>query len=160
MADVFHRPQWLTLLFAGVASTMAVSSFVNSRLVMKLGMRPISHSALAALVAIAAIHLAIAWAGLESLWSFAILQAAMMMCIGLANSNFSAIAMERMGEIAGTASSLQGFVTTLGGAVLGALIGQAFDGTTVPLYIGFLAVGALSLVVIAITERGRMFRPS
>jgi DHA1 family bicyclomycin/chloramphenicol resistance-like MFS transporter len=159
MADVFHRPEWLTLLFAAVAGSMAVASFVNSRLVMRLGMRRISHSALAAMVAIAAVHLAIAWIGFETLSSFAILQAAMMMCVGLANSNFSAMAMERMGEIAGTASSLQGFVTTLGGAVIGALIGQAFDGTTVPLYLGFFVVGAISLAVIAVTERGRMFRP-
>jgi len=160
MADVFHRPQWLTLLFAGVASSMAVASFVNSRLVMKLGMRRISHSALAAMVALAAVHLAIAWSGFETLWSFAILQAAMMMCIGLANSNFSAMAMERMGAIAGTASSLQGFVTTLGGALIGALIGQAFDGTTVPLYAGFFAMGALSLAIVAVTERGKLFRPT
>jgi DHA1 family bicyclomycin/chloramphenicol resistance-like MFS transporter len=160
MADVFHRPEWVTLVFAGVAGAVAVSSFVNSRIVMRLGMRVISHSALAGMVALAAIHLLITWSGFETLWSFALLQAAMMMCIGLANSNFSAAAMERMGEIAGTASSLQGFVTTLGGALLGALIGQAFDGTTVPLYVGFLAMGVLSLAVVAVTERGRMFRPS
>lgn len=160
MADVFHRPEWLTLLFAAVASSMALASFINSRLVMRLGMRRISHTALAGMVAIAAVHLAVAWSGFESLWSFALLQAAMMMCIGLANSNFSAMAMERMGEIAGTASSLQGFVTTLGGALIGALIGQAFDGSTVPLYMGFLIAGVISLIIVAVTEQGRMFRPS
>ncbi len=160
VADIFHRPGWLTLLFAAIASSMAVASFVNSRLVMRLGMRRISHTALAGMVAVAAVHLGVAWIGWETLWSFAILQAAMMMCIGLANSNFSAMAMERMGEIAGTASSLQGFVTTLGGALIGAVIGQAFDGTTVPLYVGFLSMGALSLAIVAITERGRLFRPT
>ncbi|WP_164066849.1 multidrug effflux MFS transporter, partial [Serratia marcescens] len=62
--------------------------------------------------------------------------------------------------IAGTASSLQGFVTTLGSALIGAAIGQSFDGTTVPLYAGFLLMGLTTFVVIAVTERGRMFRPS
>jgi len=160
VADVFHRPELLTLLFAGVASAMAVASFINSRLVMTLGMRRISHTALAAMVLLAAVHLAVAWSGFETLWSFAILQAAMMMCIGLATSNFSAMAMEQMGEIAGTASSLQGFATTLGGALIGALIGQAFDGSTVPLYAGFLAVGAISFAIIAVIERGKLFRPT
>jgi len=98
--------------------------------------------------------------GLETLWSFAALQALMMACFGLATSNFSAMAMEKMGAIAGTASSLQGFVTTIAGALIGAAIGQAFDGTTIPLYSGFLLMGGLSLVVVAVTERGRMFRPS
>ena len=97
---------------------------------------------------------------LESIWSFTILQALMMGCVGLSTSNFSAMAMEKMGEIAGTASSLQGFVTTLGGAVIGAQIGQSFDGTTVPLYAGFLAMGVLAFVAIAIAEKGRLFRPS
>ena len=67
--------------------------------------------------------------------------------------------MENMGHIAGTASSLQGFVATLGGAVIGAAIGQQFDGTTVPLYAGFLICGLLALVIVAIGEKGRLFRP-
>jgi DHA1 family bicyclomycin/chloramphenicol resistance-like MFS transporter len=68
--------------------------------------------------------------------------------------------MERMGEIAGTASSLQGFVNTLGGAVIGAVIGQSFNGTTVPLYAGFVLMGVIAFVIVAIAERGRLFRPT
>ncbi|WP_084583672.1 multidrug effflux MFS transporter [Sphingomonas azotifigens] len=160
MTDVFHRPELLTVVFAAVASTMAVGSFLNSRIVMRLGTRVISHTALTLLTLVAGVHLAITVLGLETLWSFGILQALMMACFGLATSNFSAMAMEKMGEIAGTASSLQGFSTTLAGALIGAAIGQAFDGSTIPLYSGFLLMGGLSLVVVAVTERGRMFRPS
>lgn len=160
MEEVFGRPDLLVFLFAGVAGTMAAGSFLNSRLVMRLGTRRISHSALAALTVISGIHLAVTLLGLETLWSFAVLQALMMGCFGLATSNFSAMAMERMGAIAGTASSIQGFVTTLGGALIGAYIGQLFDGTTVPLYAGFLLMGVAAFVIVAITERGRLFRPS
>jgi DHA1 family bicyclomycin/chloramphenicol resistance-like MFS transporter len=160
MEVVFGRPELLTLVFAAVASTMAIGSFLNSRIVMKIGTRRISHTALSALILFAAIHLAIAFSGHETLWTFAILQALMMASFGLATSNFSAMAMERMGEIAGTASSLQGFVATLGGALIGAQIGQSFDGTTVPLYMGFLVMGVLAFVAIAIAEKGRLFRPS
>ncbi len=160
MDVVFHAPRLLAVVFPCVASTMALASFLNSRLVMRLGMRKISHTALAGMVVFAAIHLAVSWSGFESLWSFTLLQALMMGCVGLATSNFSAMAMERMGEIAGTASSLQGFVTTFGSALIGAAIGQAFDGTTVPLYSGFLLMGLAAFMVVAITERGRMFRAS
>jgi len=139
---------------------MALGSFLNSRIVMRFGMRPISHSALALLTLVAALHLAIAWLGIESIWTFVGLQALMMGCFGLVGANFSAMAMERMGAIAGTASSLQGFVSTLGGALIGAAIGQSFDGSTVPLYAGFALMGVTSLVIVAITERGRLFQPS
>jgi DHA1 family bicyclomycin/chloramphenicol resistance-like MFS transporter len=160
MQDVFHAPGRLTLVFASVGIALAAGATLNSSIVMRYGQRPISHTALVVLTAIAGLHLAITLAGLESIWSFTILQALMMGCFGLVGANFSSMAMERMGEIAGTASSLQGFVTSLGGALIGALIGQSFDGTTVPLYVGFLSMGLLSLTFVAIAERGRLFRPS
>jgi DHA1 family bicyclomycin/chloramphenicol resistance-like MFS transporter len=160
MADVFHMPHRLVPVFAVVAGTMGMGAFLNSRIVMRYGMRPISHTALTVLVVLASIHLAVAWGGFESIWTFVVLQAAMMGCFGLVGANFSAMAMEKMGEIAGTASSLQGFVSTLGGALIGAAIGQAFDGTTIPLYAGFVLMGGTALLIVAITERGRLFRAS
>jgi MFS transporter, DHA1 family, multidrug resistance protein len=157
---VFHHPEWLAIVFPCVASTMALASFFNARMVMRVGMRRISHTALIGVVLFAGMHLAIGVLELENIWSFVLLQALMMGCMGLATSNFSAMAMERMGEIAGTASSLQGFVTTLGSALIGAVVGQSFNGTTIPLYAGFVVTGLMALLVVAITERGRLFRSS
>lgn len=158
MSDIFGRPELLTVIFACVAGTMAVANFMNSRIVMRFGTRLLSHSALTGLIVIAGVHLIVSWIGGEHLVVFAILQAAMMACFGLAASNFSAMAMENMGHIAGTASSAQGFVATLGGAVIGAIIGQSFDGTTVPLYAGFLICGLIAMAIVAIGERGKLFR--
>src|SRR3546814_15145226 len=81
-------------------------------------------------------------------------------CFGLATSNFSAMAMENMGAIAGTASSVQGFTTVTIGALIGAGIGQAFDGTTVPMFLGFFVAGLIALAIVALVERGRLFRPT
>jgi DHA1 family bicyclomycin/chloramphenicol resistance-like MFS transporter len=156
--DVFDRPELLTLVFAAVAGFMALGSFLNSRLVMRFGMRFLSHLAMVVTVVFALAHLAVALSGAESLWLFIILQAPMMGAMGLATANFSAMAMENMGEVAGTASSLQGFIGTMSAAVFGAVIGQAFDGTTVPLYIGFTALGLIALAIVFVTERGRLFR--
>jgi len=89
-----------------------------------------------------------------------VLQALTMGCFGLATANFGAMAMENMGGIAGTASSVQGFTSITVGAVVGVVIGQAFNGTTAPLAAGFLICGLMSLLVVAITERFRLFRPA
>ena len=156
--DVFDRPTWLPAVFAGIASAMAAASFFNSRIVMALGTRLISHAALVAFTAIAALHLMVAWMALESFWTFVVLQALMMGCFGLCGANFSSMAMEQMGDIAGTAAALQGFAAVIGGALIGALIGLAFDGTTVPLYIGFLSLGLVSLAVVWLTEHRRLFQ--
>ncbi len=157
MFDIFHRPHLLAAVFAGTAATMAAANLLNARIVMRLGTRRIAHSAVIGMAVIAGGHLALVWAGYENLIAFAVLQALTMACFGLANSNFSAMAMENMGEIAGTASSVQGFMSITAGVGIGAVIGLAFDGSTAPMIAGFLVNGILSLAVVALTERGRLF---
>ena len=46
-----------------------------------------------------------------------------------------------------------------GGALLGALVGRAFDGTTTPLHLAFLTGGIVALAIVAIVERGKLFTP-
>lgn len=92
---------YLVPVFIAVAGTMALANLANSRIVMRLGTRRISHSALVALIVISVTHLAIALSGAETIWSFAVLQALAMGCFGLATANFGAMAMEKMGGIAG-----------------------------------------------------------
>ncbi len=160
MAVTFGREKLLALIFATTSVTMAAANLLNSRIVMRLGTRLISHSSVAILIAVAAVHLVIARVGGESLIVFAVLQAITMACFGLATSNFSAMAMENMGRIAGTASSVQGFASVTIGSLVGAGIGQAFDGTTQPLTLGFLIAGIAAFAFVFVTERGRMFRPA
>lgn len=155
--DVFHASGVITLVFAGIAGMMAISSLLNSRIVMLFGTRRISHTALLILIVFSLVHFGVALAGVESLVSFVVLQGLMMGCFGLCTANFSAMAMEDMGAIAGTASSFQGFVTTLVGALIGALVGQAFDGTTLPLCTGFVAATLVALGAVLYAERGRLF---
>ncbi|MET4896068.1 multidrug effflux MFS transporter [Sphingomonadaceae bacterium jetA1] len=160
MAQTFGRERLLALIFATTSIMMAAANLLNSRIVMRLGTRLISHSAVATLILVSAVHLAIAQFGGESLLVFGVLQAITMACFGLANSNFSSMAMENMGRIAGTASSVQGFTSVTVGALVGAGVGQAFDGTTRPLTLGFLLAGLAAFAIVFVTERGRMFHPA
>jgi DHA1 family bicyclomycin/chloramphenicol resistance-like MFS transporter len=120
-------------------------------------MRLIGHGALIIFTLIAGIHAFVAWSGHETLESFIILQMIMMMAFPMMGGNFNAMAMERMGSVAGTASSLQGFANNFISAAIGTLIGRAFDGTTVPLYVAYSVCGALALIIVFVTERGQLF---
>ena len=117
----------------------------------------ISHTALLGFIAVTGLHTLIALMRWESMWVFVVLQGATMACFSLSVSNFGAMAMEPMGAVAGIAASLQGFISTFLGALLGALIGRMYDGTTVPLAAGALVCGLMSLGLVLIAERGRLF---
>jgi len=156
--DIFHAPNRFPLVFAGIGMSMAVAAFVNSRIVERLGTRKVSHTALIGMITVAGIHSLVAVTGHETILSFSLFQFATMFCFGLLGSNFGSMAMENVGEIAGTASSVQGFVSTCGGVLLGLVIGQSFNGTVLPLTLGYFGLGSAALVVVFITERGRLFR--
>jgi DHA1 family bicyclomycin/chloramphenicol resistance-like MFS transporter len=157
--DIFHAPRLFPLVFACIAGTMGVSSFTNSRLVGRFGTRRLSQTAMFGFTALSFVHLAVSLTGHETIWSLAIIQAVTMFFFGMMGSNFGSMAMETVGDIAGTASSIQGFVQTLLGAVVGVVIGQSFNGTTVPLAAGFSLVGVGIIIAVSITERGKLFRP-
>jgi DHA1 family bicyclomycin/chloramphenicol resistance-like MFS transporter len=145
--DVFRHPAALPFVFAAIAGPMALSSYANSKLVIRLGSRRILLTALSIFTAAAALHLAVAATFGETIWSFALLQALTMGLFGLIGANAGALAMEPLGHVAGTASSLQGVITTIGGALIGFAIGQHFDGTTLPFLLGFTGCGAAALAV-------------
>ncbi len=155
---VFKAPLLFTSVFALCAGFIGIASLVNARLVERLGMRKLSHSALLGFIVISCLHASVAYFGFETIVTFAVLQSAMMFCLGLMMGNFGAIAMEPVGHMAGTAASSQGFLSTILGAGIGALIGQSFNGTDVPLTLGFMASGLITLAIVLVTEGGKLFR--
>jgi DHA1 family bicyclomycin/chloramphenicol resistance-like MFS transporter len=73
-------------------------------------------------------------------------------------ANFQAISLQPFARIAGAAASIMSFVRMVVGAVLGSLIGQAFDGTARPILAAMAGFGLTALVLVLYSERGRLFR--
>lgn len=161
-SEIYALGPWFPLAFGLVACMMGLASFANSRLVGRLGMRRIAHWALVGYVAVAAVQTlsSFAFDGRPPLLLFGILLGLNNFLFSLTLPNFNALSMEPLGAIAGTASSLIGFYTTLMGALVGMAVGQAFDGSVTPLVLAFLALSTATLAVVFWTERGRLFRPN
>lgn len=157
--DIYGLGAWFPIIFAAVASLMAVSNFLNSRLVGRFGMRRLSQGALLAFIAISALWFALSLAGPVSFPVFITLFTLDMLLFGLLGSNFNALAMEPLGHVAGTASSVLGFTQTFGGGIIGTVIGQMFDGTVMPLAAGFCGVSIVAFLMVVIAERGKLFQP-
>jgi DHA1 family bicyclomycin/chloramphenicol resistance-like MFS transporter len=157
-ADTFHHASWMPGLFAACAAAMGVASYLNSRLVERLGMRVISHTGLLLLLAASLVHLLLALLGADSIISFTLLQAVTLACVGLTVSNFGTLAMEPMGAVAGIAASLQGCISMAGGALSAALIGRTFHGSTLPLALGSSLYTLCAIGCVLVAEQGRLFR--
>jgi DHA1 family bicyclomycin/chloramphenicol resistance-like MFS transporter len=151
---------WFPVAFAAVALFMALSSFVNAKLVGRFGMRKLSHGSLLGFIAINLIWLVVQMLGPQPMPFFLFIGffALAMFQFGWIGSNFNSLAMEPLGHVAGTASSVLGFMGTIGGSIIGAAIGQAFDGTALPMVAGFFVVGVIGLIFVLIGEKGRLFR--
>ena len=156
--DVFGQPGRIGLVFAGVAAPMGFASFANSKIVTRFGLRHVGHWGVIAFAATGVLHLAVALALGESLGLFVLLQGLTMIAFAFCSSNLSTLAMTNMAPIAGTASSVQGVMGTVGGASAGFLIGRQFDGTQIPFLAGMALCGLLALLAVFVTERGKLFK--
>jgi len=134
-------------------------TFANARFVERFGMRMLSQIALIVFILLSFGLLALLVTFGENFWYFFPVFTLMFACFGLIGANFNALAMEPLGEIAGTGSAAYGFATTTFSALLGWLIGTQYNGTSIPLIAGFVGLGCLTLLVVAITERGKLFTP-
>ncbi|XCD89638.1 multidrug effflux MFS transporter [Candidatus Liberibacter asiaticus] len=157
---IYQLGNLFPIAFAVGGFAMSIASFINSRLVEKFGIRRVSHYSLLIFFMITGswllvqitsnhpIHLLI-FIAFFFLASFQ---------FGLINSNFSSISMEPFSHLAGTASSIFGFINTVISTILGIIIGQSFNGTTYPITIGFFGIAVSSFICILIVEKNQMFR--
>src|SRR5258707_5951592 len=157
--EIYRLGHYFPLAFAAIAIGVAVAGFLNARFVGRVGMRVISHGALVGFVAVAGISLLAVKVQMMPLPLFVVLAALMMFAFGLMFANFTSLAMEPQGHIAGTASSLYGSITTLLGIGIGTTIGQDYDGTLLPFATGFRLCTLATLAGVAVTEKGRPFQP-
>ena len=149
--QVFNRASTFPYWFATIALLAASSSYVNARLVRKLGMRMLTSIAFRAQVCFSALVFFVYWLGYFEgqfgffcflFWMFSIFFQA-----GLTMGNLTALAMEPVGHIAGTAASLVSAIATMGSVLLAAIVGQFFDGTPAAMIAGvalFATLGSVS----------------
>lgn len=158
IAEQFGAGERFALLFAIMAAGMALANMTNAAIVMRFGARRVSHTALFAFIAVAALQVWRAHGGQETLWDFIALMTAQLCLIVFMGANFTAIAMQPFGTIAGAASSGQMFARTALASILGLVIGQAYDGSARPLSLALLAGGLCALALVLYSEKGRLFR--
>lgn len=157
ISQIFDAQDLFPIIFACIAIGIAVANLSNAAIVERFGARRVSQTAVFGFLIMAGVQYFVALSGDETLVVFTVLMMVNVGLVGFVSSNFGAIAMEDFGHIAGIATSYQSFVKTLLAAVMGAVIGQQFDGTTVPLGLSFVICAVICLALVAWAEKGKFF---
>ncbi len=147
--DYFQVGELFPLYFALSALSIGAASITNSMIVRRYGMKFICHRALILMIAMSIIFLALSFLQPEGLplWQFMIYALVTFFCLGLLFGNLNALAMEPMGHLAGIASALVGSLSSAISVTLGTLIGQAYNGTLMPMFVGFLLLASAAFIV-------------
>ncbi len=157
--ETFNLGQRFPIAFAAIAGSLAAATLINARLVSRFGMRRISHTALLIFIVANIFHLIAAASNGEGFLMFMTFMSISFFALGLIGPNANALAMEPMGHIAGSAAAANGFAGTTLAGFLGGVIGQFYDGTTMPIILGFAWLGVAAFLVILWAEKGVLFRP-
>lgn len=141
-------------IFAGLAISIGLSTFLNGTLVLRFGMRKLSFMALITFCIIALLYVVFFWASenpsIYVLVAFLFIQ---FFCLGFMWGNFRSIAMEPIGHIAGIGAAINGFVSTLLSIPIATLIGYYVNDTVLPMFLGLAICGLGSLAIFMMSKR-------
>ncbi len=156
--DVYGLGSRFPVAFGVISCFLVAASGLNALFVRKIGMRVVSHCAIFAGLAVCGVMALSGFPEKPPLILFGLYMGIVFFCFGVIMPNFSALSMEPMSHIAGTASSLAGFYSTVAGAAFATAIGRAFDGTVRPLCIGITLLFIATLVTVLITEKFKLMQ--
>ena len=144
----FDQGAHFHLWFGGIAVCAASASFLNARIVVRLGMRAIIKGIYIAQIAMTVAMILITLMQppyVIAFGTYVVWITGSFFQVGLTIGNLNALAMEEMGHIAGLAASVIAAVSTVGAVFLAAPIAIMFDGTPLPMAFGILVMASVAL---------------
>ncbi len=143
-------------IFAALALTIGTATLLNGTLVLRYGMLKIVTVALLAFVGIALLYILLFNQTGNPSFPVALgFLALQFFAVGFLFGNLRALAMEPVGHIAGIGAAISGFIATLMGVPISAFIGQFVQDSILPIFIGFLVCGIISLAILAYFYKGK-----
>lgn len=136
-------------MFAAVALTIGVSTFLNGIFVIKFGMRRLIIISSVSYTLITLTYVILFYGQVNP--SIYVLMAFLMstfFTFGFLFGNLSALAMEPLGKIAGIGAAINGFLSTIIAVPIAGFIGGFLVDTAMPLFVGFLVTGFISVLLI------------
>jgi DHA1 family bicyclomycin/chloramphenicol resistance-like MFS transporter len=149
ISEIYDRPSLFPVVFGATAAVMGAAMLTNAWFVGRFGLVPLVRSAFRLFIglSIGLVVLGLAAAGVPPFGLFVVALAVTLGAYSVLSPNLNALAMQPMGPVAGMAAAVVGTLSLTGGSVFGFLLDQTYNGTVVPLSIGFVVYGTFGLVL-------------
>jgi DHA1 family bicyclomycin/chloramphenicol resistance-like MFS transporter len=156
--EIYQLGPMLPVAFGALSLVFGGMSLVNAFLVARFGVVRVVRAGLR----ITYVGSALAWLafshlhdGIPPLWMFMLGAVAPFSGFGMVYGNLSALALTPMGHIAGSASSVVAAFSTVIAIALAWVIGDAFDGTVLPLFTAFFGCAIFSAALLGVLDYWR-----
>ncbi|MEX0275417.1 MAG: multidrug effflux MFS transporter [Flavobacteriaceae bacterium] len=144
-------------IFAGLAISIGVSTFMNGAMVLRFGMRKLAFTALVAFTCVGLAYVLIFWGKPNpSVYVLVAFLSAQFFCLGFVWGNLRSLAMEPIGHIAGIGAAITGFISTMISIPIASFVGRFLNDNVWPLFLGLVVCGALSVCIFKIQGRNGM----
>lgn len=144
----YQTGESFALYFGVLAIAIGLSSFANSKLVMRFAMEKLCTAALLTLTLLSAGCALYLQSQEVSLTLFMVYLSLTFFCFGILFGTLNTLAVSPLGHIAGLATSVISSVQTLISVAIGASIGAAYNDSIEPLVSGFLGCGFGALLLV------------
>lgn len=137
-------------IFAALAITIGTATLLNGTLVLKFGMLRLVTISTIAYAAVASTYVVLFSNGENPpFWILLLFCGLQFFAVGFIFGNLRALAMEPVGHIAGIGAAITGFLATLMGVAISTFIGRYVEDSVLPMFIGFMVCGLMSLLVLS-----------
>lgn len=145
----YHLKEEFPFIFAGLAISIGIATFLNGTLVVRLGMFKLVKIFTVLFTLIPIIYISLFYGESNpSIYVLITFFAIQFFAIGFLFGNTRALAMEPIGHIAGIGAAINGFFSTIMAVPIATYIGGFLDKTALPLFIGFFICGLIALCLI------------
>ena len=157
LGEAYELGEWFPITFSCLATVVGFISLINSRLVIRMGMQALANIGIWTIIVASALF---------AFWSFALgmppLPVALLWLacsvgsIGIVFGNLNAMAMEPLGHIAGIGVAVVGTLSSLISVIVGTQIARLYDGSGLPIALGYVVCGLCAIAIFWWATRGRV----
>lgn len=141
-------------IFASLAISVGLATYLNSTLVVKYGMLRIGYIAAIFYALVSLLYVGLFWSGTNpNIYVLVGFFALQFFSVGFLFGNLRALAMQPLGHIAGIGAAINGFISTVMAVPIANYIGSFVKTSVLPLFIGFSIFGVLSVLVFIVLKQ-------